>query len=463
MTFGVIGIIISLFLLMYLAYRGVSILLLAPILACFAVLMGGIGGAGESHIMATYTETFMTSLGGYVRNYFPIFMLGAVFGKVMDDTGSAKSIATYICHKMGKEKAVFAIATACAILTYGGVSLFVVAFAVYPVAAELFREACIPKRFIPATISIGAFTFTMTALPGSPQIQNAIPMAYFGTDVYAAPILGLVASAIMYFGGVAWVQKRVKGAMEKGEGYGDHPNEKFAKFDLEKLPSISVAMLPIFVVLIMSFILSKFVFPSMDLTYLEQYKTTPGKVVGNWSLIISLSSSIIIGLAFNAKRLNSCLHTLTNGVSGSFLAIMNTASEVGYGNVISGLAAFAIVKGAILGLSSNPVISEAISVTTLAAITGSASGGLSIALGALGKFYVEQSAAMGISPEVMHRVASVACGALDTMPHNGAVITLLAATGLTHRDSYGDIAMCTAIIPVIATIAIIILAQFGIV
>ncbi|MGL5055499.1 MAG: GntP family permease [Fusobacteriaceae bacterium] len=463
MTFGVIGIIISLFLLMYLAYRGVSILLLAPILACFAVLMGGIGQPGSAHLMATYTETFMTSLGGYVRSYFPIFMLGAVFGKVMDDTGSAKSIATFICHKLGKEKAVIAIASACAILTYGGVSLFVVAFAVYPVAAELFREANIPKRFVPATIAIGAFTFTMTALPGTPQIQNAIPMAYFGTDVYAAPVLGIVASLIMYFGGIIWVQKRASAAMAKGEGYGNHPNEKFAKFDLDKLPSISVALLPIFVVLGMSFVLSKFVFPSMDLSYLVDYKTTASKVVGNWSLIISLGASIIIALVCNAKRLESCLKTLTDGVSGSFLAIMNTASEVGYGNVISGLAAFAIVKGAILGLSSNPVVSEAISVTTLAAITGSASGGLSIALGALGETYAREAAAMGINPQVMHRIASVACGALDTMPHNGAVITLLAATGLTHRESYGDIAMCTAVIPVISAIVIIILANFGVV
>lgn len=459
MSLGVIGIIISLFLLMYLAYRGVSILLLAPILACFAVLMGG----GDAHLMATYTETFMTSLGGYVRSYFPIFMLGAVFGKVMDDTGSAKSIATYICHKLGKEKAIIAIATACAILTYGGVSLFVVSFAVYPVAAELFREANIPKRFVPATIAIGAFTFTMTALPGTPQIQNAIPMQFFGTDVYAAPILGIVASLIMYFGGIFWVQGRAAKAMAKGEGYGHHPNEKITTFDLEKLPNIGIALFPIFTVLIVSFVLSKFVYPSMDLSYLEAYKTSAGKVVGNWSLIISLTVSILTGLALNAKRLDNMLKTLTDGVSGSFLAIMNTASEVGYGNVISGLAAFAIVKGAILGLSSNPVISEAISVTTLAAITGSASGGLSIALGALGETYAQTAASMGISLQVMHRVASIACGALDTMPHNGAVITLLAVTGLTHRESYGDIAMCTAIIPVIATIAVIILANFGIV
>ena len=462
MVIGVIGIILSLILLMYLAYKGFSVLVLAPVLACFAAFLGGIA-TGEVHILATYTEIFMKSLGGYVMNYFPLFLLGAIFGKVMDDTGAAKAIASVICKKLGEKRAIAAIVIACAVLTYGGVSLFVVAFAVYPIAAELFRELNIPKRFIPGAIALGAFTFTMTALPGTPQIQNAIPMQYFGTDVYAAPIIGLIASTVMFFGGLFWLQYRANKAMKRGEGYGNHKNENIVKFNENELPGFWVSMLPIIVVLIMSFILSKYIFPSMNLNYLEKYNTVASKVIGNWSLIISLVTSIIIAYIFNYKKMTNPIETLTKGVNGSFLAVMNTASEVGYGNVIAGLGAFLVIKGALLGLSSNPLISEAISVSSLAGITGSASGGLSIALGALGDVYLKEASIMGISPQVLHRIAAIACGGLDTMPHNGAVITLLGVTGLTHKESYVDIGMCTAVIPTLAVIVCIIFGSMGVV
>ena len=462
MGIGVIGIILSLILLMYLAYRGISVLILAPILACFAALLNGFA-TGDIHILATYTEVFMKSLGGYVMKYFPLFLLGAIFGKVMDDTGAAKSIANVICEKLGKKRAIISIVLACAILTYGGVSLFVVAFAVYPIAAELFREVGIPKRFIPGAIALGAFTFTMTALPGTPQIQNAIPMQFFGTDVYAAPILGIIASAIMFFGGLFWLEFGAKKAMAKGENYGKHLDEDIVKIDTNNLPNFWISMLPIIVVLVMSFILSKYIFPNVNLDYLSKYETSASKVIGNWSLIISLATSIIVAFTFNYKRMENPLETLTKGVNGSFLAVMNTASEVGYGNVIAGLAAFAIVKSALLGFSSNPLISEAVSVSSLAGITGSASGGLSIALGALGEVYLKEAQALGISPEVLHRISAIACGGLDTLPHNGAVVTLLGVTGMTHKESYIDIGMCTAIIPTLAVLACIILGSMGVV
>lgn len=465
MAFGTIGIILSLILLMYLAYRGFSVLIISPILACFAAIMSGLD-SGNIHILATYTETFMGALAGYVRNYFPIFLLGAIFGKVMDDTGSAKSISYFICEKFGKQRAILAIVLACAVLTYGGVSLFVVSFAIYPVAAALFREAGIPKRLIPASIAAGAFTFTMTALPGTPQIQNAIPMQYFGTDAYAAPVLGIIGSIIMATAGIMWIQRRAKSAMAKGEGYGVHQNEQTINSSDEnsqKVPPFGIAILPIILVLVVGLITSKLIFPKLNFSYLESYNTVASRVVGNWSLIIALVISIVVAILVNLKRMESVTKTLTNGVSGSFLAVMNTASEVGYGNVIASMAAFAVVKGALLGLSSNPLVSEAVSVSALAGITGSASGGLSIALEALADTYLKDAMAANISPQVLHRIASMACGGLDTMPHNGAVITVLAVTGMTHRESYGDIAMCTAVIPVITVAICIVLASFGVV
>ena len=206
---SVLAIVISLALLIYLGYKGWSIVLLAPILALLAAILTAIVTGGEFHVLATYTEVFMTNMAGYVKSYFPFFLLGAIFGTVMDQSGSAMAIADFIFDKLGKGKEALAVVLACAVITYGGVSLFVAAFAIYPIGAVLFRKAGIPKRFLPGCIALGAFTFTMTAIPGTPQIQNTIPMKYFGTDVFAAPVLGIIAALIMFIGGMIWLTTRI--------------------------------------------------------------------------------------------------------------------------------------------------------------------------------------------------------------------------------------------------------------
>ena len=454
---GVIGIIVSLGLLMYLAYRGISVLILAPLLALLAVVF-----SGNTPILASYTEVFMSSFASYAKTYFPIFLLGAVFGKIMDDSGAAKSIARTIANKLGKDKAILAVVISCAILTYGGVSLFVVAFAVYPIAVELFREADIPKRFMPGAIALGAFTFTMTALPGTPQIQNAIPMTYFKTTAWAAPILGIIATIVMFGLGMLWLTRRSKHAMAAGEGYGDHVEEHLEVIDESKLPNFFVSIVPIILVLVINFFLGKY-FSSITADYLEKYNTTIGSVKGIWSLIIALVISIVVAIALMWKNFKAVKQTVNKGAIGSLLAIANTASEVGYGNVIKSLAAFAIVQGAILAIPGTPLISISVATSVLAGITGSASGGMSIALGALGDIYMQKALALGINPEAFHRIAAIACGGFDTLPHNGAVITLLGITGLTHKQSYVDIGMCTVVIPTIAAAVCIVFASFGVV
>lgn len=459
---GVIGIILSLGLLIYLAYRGWSIILLAPILALLASAFALFEG-GSFHGIAIYTEAFMSSLGNYVKAYFPIFMLGAIFGKLMDASGSADAIATFISEKAGKGKELWAIVLACAVITYGGVSLFVAAFAIYPIGAALFRQAGIPKRLLPPAIALGAFTFTMTAIPGTPQIQNAIPMQYFGTDAFAAPILGIVAAAIMLFGGMFWLTWRKNKAMAAGEDYGEHKEEKLTTMSRESLPPFGIAIAPIIVVIASNYVFSKFIFKDMDASYLEEYGTTLSKVIGDWSLIVSLIIGVLLAIVCNFKRMGSVVEVLKEGVAGSFLAIMNTASEVGYGNVIKTLAGFTILANIMLNTFENPLIGEAISSSVLAGITGSASGGLSIALETFAPTFLERAADAGISPEVLHRVASVACGGMDTLPHNGAVITLLAVTGMSHKQCYLNIGMCTVIIPLISCAVIIALGSIGIV
>ena len=304
----------------------------------------------------------------------------------------------------------------------------------------------------------------MTAIPGTPQIQNTIPMAYFGTDTFAAPVLGIVAALIMLLGGMFWLTLRLKKAKETGEGYGEHPNENLADIDISKLPPFAIAITPILAVLVLNLILSKLVLPGMEHAYLEEkYNTTYSAVGGTWALVIALVVGILLTVVLNRSRFEKgIVESLKEGANSSLLAIMNTASEVGYGNVIKTLPAYALLAAGLLSISSNPLIGEAIASSVMAGVTGSASGGLSIALATFADSFKAAADASGISYEVLHRVASVACGGLDTLPHNGAVITLLMATGMTHKECYLNIGMCTVIIPTIAVIAIIILGSFGV-
>ena len=215
----VLGILLSLFLLMFMAYQGFSVILFAPVFALLAAALQGLP------IMPSYTELFMAKAVVYVKLFFPVFMLGAVFGKVMEDTLLAKGISHAIMEKLGHKHAILAVVLSCAILTYGGVSLFVVVFAVYPFAAALFKEANMPKRLIPGCIALGSFTFTMDAFPGTPQIQNIIPTTFYGTNGYAAPIAGIVGGVLIFIIGMIYLQWRLKKAMGKGEGYGAHTLE----------------------------------------------------------------------------------------------------------------------------------------------------------------------------------------------------------------------------------------------
>ena len=384
----------------------------------------------------------------------------------MDDSGSARAISQFIVARLGEQRAILAIVLSCAILTYGGVSLFVVAFAVYPIAAALFRASGTPKRFIPAAIALGSFTFTMTALPGTPAIQNSIPMPFFGTTPFAAPVLGTIGGLIMLAGGMGWLNRRAKRAINTGEGYGDHLDGIKEKEIDQTTLSFFLAIIPIVLVIAGNLIFSKFLIPSWNADYLREAKyggIELKAVNGIWSIICSLVIANLFLIVVHWNRWRDIKESVNRGTMDSLLPIFNTASEVGYGKVIASLAAFAIVKNFVVNISpGNPLISEAVSVTTLAGITGSASGGLSIALETLGETYLKMAVDIGISPELLHRVASMAAGAFDTLPHNGAVITLLAITKLTHRKSYLDIFMVAVVVPAIATITVIVLGSlFG--
>jgi H+/gluconate symporter-like permease len=444
---GVLAIVISLILLMYFAYRGVSVIILAPLLALFAVLFAG----ESSQIMGIYTQVFMGGAVGFIAKYFPIFLLGALFGKLMQDSGSAKAIAITIIKLVGPKHSALAIVLACGLLTYGGISAFVVAFAVYPLAAALFKEANLPKVYIPATIALGAFTFTMTCLPGTNQIHNIIPTSFFATNIYAAPIIGLISGIIIMVLGVLWINYRIKQSLS--QGYGENHNNEPEIQDESNLPFFVIAILPILLVIAVNFLMTLIVIPMWDNSYLLDSKfggINPNKLTGIWSMIIALFAANIFVILLNLKKFKDLNNSLTQGAMGSMLPTFNTGSEVGYGATIASLAAFAIVKEAVINISpGNPLISEVVAINVLAGITGSASGGLTIALGALGDTYNQMAQSAGIPLEWMHRLASMASGGFDSLPHNGAVITLLTICGLSHKQSYKDIAMVSLVIPVI--------------
>jgi H+/gluconate symporter-like permease len=463
-----LAIIVSLVLLMFLAYRGITVLLLAPLMALLAVTLSG----ELQFFLPIYTDTFMKALSAYVLSFLPVFLLGSLFGQLMADSGAAHTISQWIVNKLGHKHAIVTVVLACAILTYGGVSLFVVAFAIYPIARDLFRQADIPKRLVPASIALGSFTFTMTAMPGTPAIQNAIPIPYFGTNVFAAPGLGLIASAIMLFGGLWWLQSRATQARIAGEGYGVHAEDdtddsnKAAENDSRttEMPLLP-ALLPLFLVIGVNALFTYAVFPDMDLGFITERfpNVSPQKMTGLWALIIALTVACAVLIVSRLGRWSNLRDSVNKGVFGFMLPLFNTASEVGYGAVIAGLAGFAVIRDAVLNVSpGNPLISEAVAMNVLAGITGSSSGGLSIALQTLGPDYLRMAQAAGISPELMHRVAVMAAGGFDTLPHCGAIITLLAICKLNHRQSYLNIAAVTMGVPLIALITVITLGTlFG--
>ena len=484
---GTVGIVLALVLLMYFAYRGMNVLILAPLMALLAVMV-----SGEVPVLASYTQVFMPAAGQFMVTYFPLFLLGAIFGKLMDDSGSAQAIADRIVSGLGRQRSILAVVLSCALLTYGGVSLFVVAFAIFPIAAALFHAAGIPKRLIPGTIAFGAFTFTMTALPGTPAIQNAIPMPFFGTTPFAAPGLGLIAGLVMFGLGMAWLSWRASRALATGEGYeprtGVSPiptkvvpkdlrqhaqEEAFDLMELEPrgaeprdLPPVGLAVAPVVLVLVLNLLFVAVVIPAMDTEYLAlaQYgATTVETVRGVWGITGALAITTVVLLAFNRTRLADTRRSLGDGANASVLPIFNTASLVGFGAVVAALPAFELIRNGVLSIGAdNPLISLAVAVGTLAGITGSASGGMSIALQNLGPAYVEMAREAGIPLELMHRVTTVATGGLDTLPHNGAVITLLGICGLTHRQAYGDMFVVAVLVPVAALIVLIALGTlFG--
>ena len=407
---GVIGLLASLVLLIYLTMKGINIIIAAILSSILVALTGGL------NLETALTENYMTGFTDYFASWFLVFLLGAIFGKIMQETKSAESIAQWVKRTVGAKRAVFAVVAAAAIMTYGGVSLFVVGFAVYPIAVSLFRTANLPHRFIPAALVFGSISFTMTS-PGSPEIQNIIPTEFFGTTPTAGGIIGVICALIIMIAGGLWLSSMVKKAVKNGEDFSppyilssQGEREAAAATAAEakestsgqQLPNVILALLPLIMVIVLLNVLAQFMNPTT-------------------ALLIALTVGILQSCITMKKFLEAFWSSLATGAQNALIALANTCAVVGFGSVAAQVSAFDSVVNGLVNMPGPPLLGLAVGVTLICGITGSASGGLGIALPILAPIYMSQ----GLDPGAMHRVSALASGGIDSLPHNGYVVTTI--------------------------------------
>jgi H+/gluconate symporter-like permease len=436
---SMIGLIGGLALLIILTMRGMNILIVGPISALFVGVLSGLPlfpqlvGEGEANLVGNY----MSGFTGFIASWYLMFLLGAVFGKVMEDSGAADSVSRFVVEKMGMKFAVFAIVLACAVLTYGGVSLFVVAFSVYPMAVSLFKQADLPRRFIPAALAFGSVTFTMTSA-GSPEIQNWIPIDYLGTSPYAGWEVSAIVAVFMAVFGYWWLKRMINKAVSKGEKFEARKEDPVIDGS-RQLPHPMMGLVPLLVVLVIAYI------------FHDSLKQS--------ALIIALLGGVISAYLLNRKYFKGFWGAVSEGTVGALIAIGNTAAVVGFGGVAKAVPAFETAVDVMTSIPGSPLIGGAIAVSVIAGMTGSASGGQAIALPILAPHYMD----MGVNPEALHRTVAISSGALDSLPHNGYVVTTIRSIcNETHAAAYGAVGAVTVIVPLIGLAIAILLFSLGV-
>jgi H+/gluconate symporter-like permease len=432
-----IGLIGALALLVVLTMRGMNLFIATPLCALLVALSSGLALAPQSAAEGApnLITAYMGGFTGFIANWFFMFLLGSIFGKLMEDSGAADSVSRWVTARLGMKRAALAVVAACAILTYGGVSLFVVAFSVYPMALALFREADLPRRFIPAALAFGSVTFTMTSA-GSPEIQNWIPIQYLGTTPYAAWEASVIVAIAMAMFGYWWLKRMLTQAKARGERFEARPDDPVST--RTDLPHPALSTIPLAVVLAVSFI------------WHDELQTT--------ALILALLAGSATVWLTNLRFLRQPGKALADASSGALIAIGNTAAVVGFGAVAKLAPAFAVATEVVTHLPGSPLISAAVAVSLIAAMTGSASGGQAIALPILAPHFLAQ----GVNPEQLHRVVAISSGVLDSLPHNGYVVTTIRAIcGETHQAAYGPVAALTVAVPLLGLVLCIALFAVG--
>ena len=448
-----IGLLVGLALLIFLALRGINILFASLLCGLVVALTNGlpVHEAFSQHYASGPLGTF-----SFAGRFFLLFIAGAVFGRVMGESKAATSIALALVDRLGAERALWITVLACAALTYGGVVVFVVIFAMYPLGLSLLKQADIPKRLFCAALALGAGTFTLTALPGTPSIQNVIPSVALGTDLFAAPLLGLVGGAIMFVLGMIYLEKQRAIAKANGEGFEPGPNDKVENIVAsDDMPSWQMAIIPLAVVL--ATILLPRLTQSLGLApesgALADLIIFASKQPIFWPSFALFLGSVLAYFLFSNLR-GRALAVFGEGTNDAVMPLLNTAAVIGFGGIVVQTVGFQDFSSLMLNSGLPPKISAFASISVVSAITGSASGGLQIFMATMAQSYVE----MGIQLEELHRIVAMASGGFDSLPHCGAVIAMLTITQLTHKQAYKDVAVITVAIPVLATLTVMALS-----
>lgn len=444
-----LGLLGSVALLIWLALRGVNIVL-AALLCSFLVIVSN--GLPVAEGMTEYFSFGPLGAFTFAGKFFLLFCAGAIFGRVMGDSHAAASIALALVRKLGAHHALLITTGACALLTYGGVVIFVVIFAMYPLGLKLLQEADIPKRLFCAALALGGGTFTLTALPGTPSILNVIAAVSLDTDLFAGGWLGVLGGGIMLAGGIWYLERQRLSAAERGEHFTPGPNDRLSGLRDEEYPAWPLALLPLATVLL-----------TIILPRVASMLSTPEMLAGGegiytllrfassqpivWPSVALLVGTLLALLLFRPMRSDS-LHVVGQGTQDAIVPLINTAAVIGFGGVVTHTAGFNQFAGYMLESGLPPLISSFLSVSLVSAITGSSTGGLQIFMQTMAPGYLE----MGLQPEVLHRLTTMAAGGFDSLPHCGAIVAMLTITGLTHREAYRDVAVITVVFPVLATL-----------
>lgn len=419
---GIIGIILAILFLMIGSYKGLSALPLTLLAALIVVLTNGMG------LWESFSSLYMDGYVGTYLNYFLIFCCSALYAHVMTESGSTLSIAYKLLGWFGKKRVILASIIIVAILTYGGVSLFVVMFAVGPILYTMFQEADLPRHLIAAVLFAGSCTFTMTCLPGSPQLTNIIPSQYLGTPLTAAPVFGCIAAVAMFLMDYAYCQYCAVRARKNGEHWSfqkDFDASKYQTSDRDTLPSALVAFLPMLLLVLFIFIGGRFISDTALLSVSAM-------------LLGSLSCYLLNFKKFQGMDLRKILGSLNNGIT----SIGSLSAVCGFGAVVGGSVAYSNIVEGVTSWEMSPYLLAVVATAVLAGVAGSSSGGARLMLSSMSDYFLSTGADM----QILHRLIAISAGSLDSLPHATGIFLFNDYLGTTHKDIYWH-CFWTALVP----------------
>lgn len=435
---GILGLIIAIACVIAMIWKNWHMAIVSLAGALIVILFNGMAP------VEALSENFMTGMSGFAGSWFLLFMLGAVFGKVMGDSGASVGIANCMLKLLGERSVVLVVMLTGLVLSYGGIGTFIIAFSLYPIAVALFQKADIPKKLIVATIMVCPVTVCMAMLPGSPSTQNLIPTNYFHTTAYAGAAIGIICSVVMFLSAYLFLNWQIKKAKANGEHFVASPGEDImdlSAVDEGKTPSTGACFAPIAVLLVL-------MFGVQSLT----------SIPSSYAVSLAMACAIAVGCVLYRDRLN-IKDAVSNGAAGGLGSLIATSSIMGFGAVVSASPAYTRITDALVNMNANPLLTALISINVIAAITGSSAGGLNIFLGSMGEYL----AASGLNTAMLHRVVCIASSGFDAMPHASGMVVCNQIAKTSQKDTYKYVFICCAIMPFCCAILASILGMIGIV